>query len=317
MWISTVDAPREQPLRTCSLIRFVIFDVDDVLLEMRRSLDIAERSTLAPLSQIVGKDATRVQARFSEIYATMIAQLRRPPGDVDPIAAELRKRINHWQRGLVNGGHEVKPWSRETMLAMALEDCGHKPSEILIRAACDRYWDTVSREAVMFDDARALIESLRKKGIAFHLATNSDGFMDLHEDWQTFFYDPIDAAARKIGRMRAIAAIGIQPSMITIGDPIGKPAPAFYQRVIAEFGKHAKIDLAETLVIGDSLTHDVLPFLSLGASRGIFLVRGEPEATTSLGFAELRAPLAARRALAPTELPLGVEVCASLADLEL
>lgn len=290
-----------EPLRTSGLIRTVIFDVDDVLLEMRRSLELAEKSTQAPLSQVIGGDAVKVQQRFSEIYRTMIQQLRRPPGDVDPIAAELRRRINAWQRGLVTNGHEVKPWSRETMLAMALEDHGHKPSSVLIRAAIDRYWDTVSREATLFEDARQIIEELKKRGIPFQLATNSDGFMDLHQEWQTFFYDPIDAAARKIGRMREIAKLGIGPKQITVGDPIGKPAPAFYQRTLSELTAQigSAVDLSTTLVAGDSLTHDVLPFIQLGAAQGLFLVREQD----------------ARNAPAPASLPPNVQVVASLTEI--
>ncbi|MFO0728818.1 MAG: HAD family hydrolase [Myxococcota bacterium] len=263
--------------------RGFILDVDDVLLEMERSVSAAEGALRRALEEPLGAaEARAIEARIQAQYAILKGELRRTEGAPLPEAGALRKRIVGWQRGVALSGHEVKLWSREVMLAIALEDRGHKPERGLIRTAVDAYWDEVAERSALHPDAKRLIDALIAGGEAFHLATNSDGFLELDEAGRTFFYDPEDARARKMGRLRPIWAAGVKREAVTIGDPVGKPHPAFYERVIQDFGRHlgALPDKQRLLAVGDSWSNDVAPFLSMGVGQGVLILRGQPRPTT-------------------------------------
>jgi FMN phosphatase YigB (HAD superfamily) len=236
----------------------LVFDVDDVLIDLHAAEPPAEAALAAALVEPLGADdAARVGERFHATVSALRADLVRAPG---AIAA----------------GHELKVWSRETWVAMALEDLGRPVTRKLVRAATDAYWDELAKASRLYEDARRVLERLKARQVPFHLATNSDGFLELDESWGTFFYDPADARARKLGRMRPLWGVGIEHVQVTVGDPIGKPHPAFYAQVLTDFGARLGRTIAPTelTVVGDSLTHDLDPFLRLGATRAVLIVRG-------------------------------------------
>jgi FMN phosphatase YigB (HAD superfamily) len=257
-------------------IRFVLFDVDDVLIEMERSIDLAERAVVAPLAEKIGRERAELAYRgLSTGYATLRAQLRAPPGVWLPEYREIRRRIEGWQRGLVEDGHEVKQWSRDTLLTIALEELGVVPDRSLVAKAMDAYWETAAIEGVMFEDAKQILRALAARGVHYHLATNSDGFLWLDESARTFRYDPEDAAERKRKRTRSLTEFGVRRDQMTVGDPIGKPSALFYERALSEMSAACgePVDRAALLAVGDSLTNDVLPLIALGAAKGALLDR--------------------------------------------
>jgi FMN phosphatase YigB (HAD superfamily) len=254
----------------------LVFDVDDVLIDLHAAEPPAEAALAAALVEPLGADdAARVGERFHATVSALRADLVRAPGEKlrDP---RLLERMRHWQRGAIAAGHELKVWSRETWVAMALEDLGRPVTRKLVRAATDAYWDELAKASRLYEDARRVLERLKARQVPFHLATNSDGFLELDESWGTFFYDPADARARKLGRMRPLWGVGIEHVQVTVGDPIGKPHPAFYAQVLTDFGARLGRTIAPTelTVVGDSLTHDLDPFLRLGATRAVLIVRG-------------------------------------------
>lgn len=259
-------------------ISYVIFDVDDVLLEMEEPTRMAERAVEAPLAEKVGASKARaIQEGFSKGYWTLIRYLRLPPGTVDLAYNQLRARIEKWQQGLVKQGYEVKPWSRDTLLAIAMEDAGVPPTYDLVEGALTHYWNTLAANTKIYDDARAILTELRKLNIPYHLATNSDGFLRLDDEEKTFVYEPSESAARKVKRLKALTDLGVPKNSITVGDPIGKPNAPYYARVLKEFSANVgnEIEVASTLAIGDSLTSDVIPFLQAGVAHGAWLKRSE------------------------------------------
>jgi FMN phosphatase YigB (HAD superfamily) len=261
-------------------VRAVIFDVDDVVTEMDGVIVAAERAVIAPIAAAHGQPAAeRVSASLTASYATLRAQLRAGPGEVAPGYLALRARIEGWQRGVTEAGFEVKQWSRDTLLAIAMEDQGLSFAAQTLVAAAAAYWRTVAEQSRLYDDAARAFALLSRRGIPFQLATNSDGFLRYDHPARTFRYDPPYAVAKKLERMRALAAHGIEPQAVTIGDPIGKPSPAFYQRVLADLSARVgPVSPDALLAIGDSAVNDVLPLLELGAIRGGVLDRhGGPE----------------------------------------
>ena len=254
----------------------VIFDVDDVLIIMDEALLAAEAAIEAPLGRRFGPvTAKKVRENFTANYQTLLDHLRLPVGARNEVYEKLRARIDAWQKGVTDAGFEVKQWSRDTLLAVAIEDAGEQPSAASVDEALNAYWSTLTEKTRLYPDAAALCGTLRERGVTFHLATNSDGFLSLDDQRRTFVYDPPSSAERKVARLGATKTLGAERRNITVGDPIGKPGAAYYARVIQEFsdalGK--QIDLTRTLAVGDSLKADVVPFLQAGVGYGAWLVR--------------------------------------------
>ena len=264
------------------MIRFVIFDVDDVLLNMDAASKRAEESVRDVVRGHVNDDAlaASIYDRFKRGYDTLRIDLRRDRGEPSADYGALIDAVNRWQRGVTEAGHETKRWSRDSLLAIALEAHGVPCTDALITNAMDRYWTVLAQHSLLMEDVVAIVDVLRARGIRFHLATNSDGFLTFDEARQTFVYDPPDAVAKKKRRLGLLQTIGIRDEHITVGDPIGKPDPRFFETVFDEFAAQAGCAIAadQTLVVGDSLSNDVLPPMALGAAKGAWLVRAETEA---------------------------------------
>lgn len=234
-------------------MKHVVFDVDDVMVDT----DAAVSAAMAAVDPLI---APRLQRH----YETLIAHLR---GEDPPAYPPLRKRIEGWQPDLA----EVKQWSRECLIAICLEDLGEKPTAALIEQEAELYWRAITEGTVVYPDAAELARRCVSRGISIHFATNSDGFLGFDDARGTFTYDPAQSARKKIARLHLLRAHGMNEGNITVGDPIGKPHPAFYEKALAG------LDRAHTLVVGDSLTNDVLPFLKAGVARGAWLRRGGGE----------------------------------------
>jgi FMN phosphatase YigB (HAD superfamily) len=254
----------------------VIFDVDDVLINMDEALLAAEAALEAPLARRFGPlTAQKARAAFTANYQTLLDHLRLPVGERNERYEKLRARIDAWQQGVTQAGFEVKQWSRDTLLAVSLEDAGEQPTAAAVNEALAEYWQTLTNKTRLYPDAEALCDRLKQDGITFHLATNSDGFLSLDDARRTFLYDPASSAERKVARLGVTRVLGAARQNITVGDPIGKPGPEYYARVVKEFSdaQGGPINLTRTLAVGDSLKADVVPFLLTGVALGAWLVR--------------------------------------------
>ncbi len=234
-------------------MKHVVFDVDDVMVD----------TDAAGVAAMAAVDA-RIAPLLQRHYETLINHLR---GLSPPEYPALRRRIEGWQQGFA----EVKQWSRECLAAICYEDLGVTPTAALVEAAGAAYWRAVTEKTVVYPDARELAGRLLARGQTVHFATNSDGFLGFDEQARRFTYDPADSARRKVQRLALLREVGMTDGNITVGDPIGKPHPAFYERALYA------LDRAATLVVGDSLSNDVLPFLKAGAGVGVWLRRAGGE----------------------------------------
>ncbi len=258
-------------------IKYAVFDVDDVVIDTDVACAAAERSIVDPLRNDLGEArASTVVSAFSAAYDELRRELRRPAGEPRESFQRLVQRIIAWQKGVLDAGHELKLWSRDSLLAIALEDAGVEVTRARLEAGGDAYWRTMTDRTEVFADAFAIVERFSSLGVFVHLATNSDGFLRFDEARATFVYDPEHARRRKLDRLGAIRALGLVDRDLTVGDPIGKPQPAFYERVLEEFAQklgERTIARDRVIVVGDSLSNDVLPFLAAGIERGAWLVR--------------------------------------------
>lgn len=257
-------------------VHHAILDVDDVLVRTSDTLDAASEAMLGPLSRHLGRaQAAAVQGEFRCYMEVAIRRLRAAGHVPDDECADLMRRTARWQSGLTEAGFEVKRWSRHALVACALEARGLPVTAAVVDEAADRYWATVAARAGIYPDAATFVARLRSAGVALHLATGSDGFLTFDDARQTFAYVPTESARRKMARLRDLTSLGFAPDDVTVGDPVGKPDAAFCRLVLRRFAAvtGAEVDLAGSVVIGDSLTEDILPFLDLGVAQGVWLLR--------------------------------------------
>ncbi len=265
-------------------IEFAIFDVDNVIID---TIDAAEKAQWAlgeALTHFLDADsAKRVENRFVFHYNTLAEQAKAGAGVIEKNFTTLLGRIKAWQQGVLGDGWELKLWSREVLLAIALEQSDIPVGKALIEDCLQPYWTALTKESKIRPDAVETIERCRQSGIAIHLATASDGFLDFNDKEKTFFYHPPTAVRRKLDRMKILQKLGLRDSDVSVGDPIGKPDERFFSQVLLDFeiklGR--KIDLGRTLAIGDNVSDDVLPLLKLGVARGAWLavhanIKGKP-----------------------------------------
>src|SRR5688572_24787741 len=184
------------------MLRCVLFDVDDVVIDTDAAGAAAERSVFEPLSvDLPAETAARVARGLSSGYEILRPQLRRPAGEKPDEFLQFEERIRGWQRAVLEAGHELKLWSRDSLLAIALEDAGIEVRGELVGRATDHYWRVLAEKTRVMEDAKRIISQLRARGLIVHLATNSDGFLRFDSARGSFIYDPQYAIEGKLARL--------------------------------------------------------------------------------------------------------------------
>lgn len=260
----------------------IIFDVDDVVIDMDAMVQAAHEGLQWGLAELLDdRTAERIVTQLKRSYATLRGQLRAGAPGHDDAARELVRRIEGWQAGALDAGFELKLWSRQVLLAVALQDLGLKVSPQLVHAGAEAYWAAVHTHTVIPPDVPRALQRARDAGQVVHLATNSDGWMTYDAAAETFTYDPEVSNRHKRRRLQPLLELGLSAEDITVGDPSGKPFPGFYQAVLRDLKTKTgqTIDLKQVLVVGDSLTNDISPFLDLGVPAGAWILRRDPGPT--------------------------------------
>lgn len=265
-------------------MRFAILDVDDVLLQTgdasQRAMQHIQPGLLRDLGEL---DAERVRNSFERLLRTLRSRLH-SSGEPERSYRELRERLEVLQEQITSAGYDLKEWSRQSLLACALIDCGIRPTRRLVENTADLYWDHVESFAMPFPDVPAFLAELRSSEVRVHLATNSDGFLRFKDGSGRFTYDPEYSRKRKLKRLSALWDLGFEARNVTIGDPLGKSNQAFFRQVLSDFSESAGEPIVHSLtfVVGDSLHSDVIPFLELGVPLGVWLRRSESSPPTAV-----------------------------------
>lgn len=254
----------------------IIFDVDDVVIDMDAMVQAAHDGLQKGLGELLDDHtAERIVTQLKHSYAILRGQLRAGTPGADDAVNALVRRIEGWQAGALNAGYELKLWSRQVLLAVALQDLGLEVTAPLVHAGAEAYWTAVHTHTIIPPDVPRALQRARDAGQVVHLATNSDGWLSFDSAAQTFIYDPKVSESHKRRRLQPLLDLGLQPEDITVGDPSGKPFPGFYQAVLSDLRQKMgqTVDLAEVLVVGDSLGNDIVPFFELGVPIGAWILR--------------------------------------------
>lgn len=260
----------------------IIFDVDDVVIDMDAMAQSAHEGLQRRLAELLDEgSAERIVTQLKRSYATLRGELRAGTPGCDDAAHGLVRRIEGWQAGALDAGFELKLWSRQVLLAVAMQDLGLEVSARVVHAGAEAYWAAVHAHTLIPPDVPRVLQRARDAGQVVHLATNSDGWMSYDAGAQTFNYDPDASDRHKRRRLQPLLELGLSPEDITVGDPSGKPFAGFYQAVLRDLRAKTgqTIDLSQVLVVGDSLTNDIVPFLELGVPAGAWILRRDPGPT--------------------------------------
>lgn len=244
-----------------------ILDVDDTLV----GTDDAVAAGAAVVGEGLGSVGVEVQEGFARAYQLTQEWVMGWRSPSEPELAGLIACTRRYQAAVLAAGHELKYWSRETMLAWAFERAGVEVKGPAIAAVMVRYWEAVRDATVLAPGAAEVVDVLRSSGVPFVFATNSDGVLVWEGD--AFAYDPEYARRIKLGRLRgALEALGVEDDAVLVGDPVGKPTAQFAGRVMDALERRTGPRAwGRSVAIGDSYPGDIAPFLALGVGRGIWL----------------------------------------------
>lgn len=158
----------------------------------------------------------------------------------------------------------VKVFSRETDLIITAQKLGKILTKEEIEKGRDVYWDAVGRYSGIYSDAWGFLKYIKKMNRPLILMSGSDGIMKVSK-YGCLTYDPQFSACRK---QRRFQHLSFTYDRAVFGDPIDKPDPRFFNRVMmAAQNITGYVPKAEKILfIGDSLKNDLQVPASLGCN---------------------------------------------------
>lgn len=226
----------------------VVSDIDYTLVDFDRG----HRAAIKALAQIFGRHlASEVNWMFH-----LVLEGLRGAEDVNwQERVAFQEALSQMQQlqaqSLTTYG--LKPWSRESWLILTARklQIGLTPEQV--EAGRDLYWNTLSENIVLYEDAKAFFESIKQAGIPLLLMTSSDSICRVAEDCSVL-YDPVYSEQYK---MRRLERLPLSYQKMVIGDPIDKPDPRFFDKVFQAVAQYGDFPMEKILVIGDSERSDL------------------------------------------------------------
>ncbi|MFF1441528.1 hypothetical protein [Streptomyces sp. NPDC058295] len=259
-----------------------LFDVDDTLTDTQSMHHRAADSLVAELAtEMAGSLATSVVKRFRRVFDELLMVHQQVSvSDKDRLLSlkTLDSRVRSYQREILEKWHLTRPFSREILLRIAIEDCGALLTADALRRCTDQYWEHMRENPIVFPDAARLSQKLAVQGAPAYLMTSSDARYRERSNGQ-FTYDPQESLEDKNRRMENLKNHGIRYSKAFIGDPIDKPSEDFYDLALSGISQDLDRPLESLfiVVIGDSYRSDIkTPLGLLDYAIGIWCRRGQP-----------------------------------------
>ncbi len=226
----------------------VISDVDYTLVDFDRG----HRAAIGALAKIFGKQLAN---EMNWMFHVVLEGLRRAEDanwQERMAFQEVMSQIQQLQApSLTIDG--LKPWSRESWMILAARKLGIVLTPGQVEVGRDVYWNTLSENIVLYEDAKAFLEVIQQVGIPLVLMTSSDSICRVAEDYSVL-YDPAYSEQYKRRRLKRLP---LTYQALVIGDPIDKPDPRFFDKVFQAVAELGNFPMDKILVVGDSERSDL------------------------------------------------------------
>lgn len=241
--------------------KFLIFDIDHTISTFDHDAGMKGLQ-----EYLVGRTDDILTQRICEFMNSCYAAFHaRAKGIRTPDLLKIEQLINDAAQQ-VEGADNFSDihWSRELWIYLA---AGGSLSPASAVEAANTFWNGVAFAALQYDDARRFFTWLNRwpDGLNYRRApkdcwktvfvTSSDARLKANHENTKLLYDSDHSDEQKLKRVSGIIPISSFNSTIFIGDPVSKPHPEFWERVIKGIGYNQKEDLA--LMTGDSPRSDL------------------------------------------------------------
>lgn len=238
--------------------KFLIFDVDHTISTFDHEAGM--RMLEEHLREKFGNDLAQGVCRFVDrCYAAFYARARGKKTEGTQKLEQLIKYAARSIEGLDN--FSDIHWSRELWIQLAAEAWGGLSARSTCEAA-GYFWKGVKQATEFYPDAdeffkRLIVDNISKPTAEkprLVFVSSSDARLLPNTENTKLVYSPQDSKAMKFARM-SFRKISYKPMYAFIGDPVSKPHPEFWQKVLQRIGYTQGEDLA--IMTGDSPRSDL------------------------------------------------------------
>lgn len=249
-------------------------DIDDCLIQTSRLTQDHLRAIKNQLSSLGVSKVLEITKEFSVSFRRLYDRHQGRLLNKESIH-QLNKyliKLHELEKPVFEKYNEVKRWSREVCLFIAGEKNGVKLSNKILVDTAHTLWEEITKNAIFYPDAKIFLDKLLTQHIPFYLITSSDSRLILKDESGFFSYDPMYSKKLKQKRLAILTDMGIPLENIFIGDPFDKPKTWVFENALTK----AKVDIKEefiSIMVGDSLTNDLIPAQIAGMDKFILIKR--------------------------------------------
>ena len=172
------------------------------------------------------------------------------------------------------------------MIFISARNFGVNLTKEQIMYASGKLWQAIGDNAPFYPDSLRFLKSLIVNHKSFYLITSSDCRLGYSSKDKLFTYDPQYSKNLKLERLKKFTELGIPKENIFIGDPHDKPETQIFKNAMKKASVDLGIELTSdvkdkthpmctTVMIGDSITNDLLPAKKAGIEKLIWINRGK------------------------------------------
>lgn len=226
----------------------VVSDIDYTLVDFGKG----HRAAIEALSQFASR---QFADEINRMFYLVLEGLRRSEDAIWDARSAFRGLIDQIQelQAPLLSMYGLKPWSRESWIILAAKKLDLVLTPEQVEAGRDVYWNTLSVNIALYEDARPFLEALQKANIPLILMTSSDSICRVAENYSVL-YDPTYSEQYKRRRLKRLP---LSYQTLVIGDPIDKPDPRFFDKVFQKVAQYGHFPAESILVIGDSEKSDL------------------------------------------------------------
>lgn len=241
-------------------------DIDDCLIKTSRLLPVHLSTLKNSLNKLAIDHASEITEEFASSFNKLFDRhqgIKLDQSDLK-LLSEWEVKARELEKPIIAKFGQIKKWSREVFIYLAALKFGVKISNTNLIYTTNHLWSNISQTATYYPDTLPFFKSLQDKKIPIYLITSSDCRLTLDDKTGLFHYDPEFSRKLKLARLKRFVDLGIPAENIFIGDPYDKPNPWVFRLALEKAKKDLKNKKFTSIMIGDSVTNDLLPAKKAG-----------------------------------------------------